>query len=116
MGNIIQEFAEKELQMSVKNVVRDAKNKTQNTVANGKTGPDLVASCHGEECLQEVMEHRQGYGISDDLRLDSKEVFAHNDYSNPLKSWKRKGQRISLQNVSSSHSERDETIRAENDR
>ena len=84
-----------------------------NTVVNGNTGPDFVTSCHGDKCLHEVMEHRQGYEISNDLMLDSKEVFVQND-NQISEQLEEKGTENTSQNVSSSHSERDETIRAEN--
>ena len=40
-----------------------------NTVVNGNHGLDMVTSRHDEGCLQDIMEHRQGYGISNDFAL-----------------------------------------------
>ena len=85
-----------------------------NTVANGNVGLDVVTSRHGEGCLQDVMEHRQGYGISNDLVTDSNEAITHNvnQISEELEEKRREN---SQQNVSSSYIENDGAVRAEND-
>ena len=59
------------------------------------------------------MEHRQGYGISNDLVTDSNQVITHNDnqISEELEEKRREN---SQQNVSSSYIEKDGTVRAEN--
>ena len=85
-----------------------------NTVANGNVGLDVVTSRHGEDCLQDVMEHRQGYGISNDLVTDPNEAITHNvnQISDELGEKRREN---SQQNVSNSYIEKDGTVRAEND-
>ena len=83
------------------------------TVANGSTGLDVVTSRHGEGCLQDVMEHRQGYGISNDSVTDSNQVITHND-NKISEELEEKRTENSQQNVSSSYTEKDGTARAEN--
>ena len=89
------------------------KQQDANTVANGNAGLDVVTSRHGEGCLQEVMEHRQGYGICNHLVPDPEEAIMNNENHISEDSGEKEIE-SNPQNVSISHTERDEIVGAEN--